>query len=99
MSVITIFRDMKIDLSKYDELELRDGLALAKAITELGDGKAEAYVVGGCVRDLVRHQLGQTNTVDIHDVDIATSLSLDELKANFNTVSNHGEKHGTLLIY
>ena len=25
---------MKIDLSKYDELELHDGLALAKAITE-----------------------------------------------------------------
>lgn len=90
---------MKIDLSKYDELELRDGLALAKAITELGDGKAEAYVVGGCVRDLVRHQLGQTNTVDIHDVDIATSLSLEELKANFQTVSNNGEKHGTLLVF
>lgn len=99
MSVITIFRGMKIDLSKYHELELSDGLALAKAITELGDGKAEAYVVGGCVRDLVRHQLGQASTVDIHDVDIATSLSLEELKANFQTVSNNGEKHGTLLVF
>lgn len=98
MSVITIFWNMKIELNNYPNQELTIGLELAKKIAELGPNKSEAYLVGGCVRDLVRHQLGQTDNPDIHDVDIATSVSLDELAKHFHTHSNNGEKHGTLLV-
>ncbi len=90
---------MKIDLNEIDNGQLKAGLALAKKITDIGPYKAEAYLVGGCVRDLVRYQLGQTDTIDIHDIDIATSLSLEELKKYFKTCDNNGEKHGTILVW
>lgn len=90
---------MKINLNEIDNDQLKSGLALAKKITELGPYKAEAYLVGGCVRDLVRYQLGQTDTIDIHDIDIATSLPIEELKKYFKTCDNNGEKHGTILVW
>ena len=90
---------MKINLNEIENDQLKAGLALAKKITEIGPYKAEAYLVGGCVRDLVRYQLGQTDTIDIHDIDIATSLPLEELKKYFKTCDNNGEKHGTILVW
>lgn len=90
---------MKIDLNNIDSDQLKAGLALAKKITELGPYKSEAYLVGGCVRDMVRYQLGQTSELDIHDIDIATSMPLDNLKAYFKTCDNNGEKHGTILVW
>lgn len=90
---------MKIDLNEIDNDQLKAGLALAKKITELGPYKSEAYLVGGCVRDMVRYQLGQTRELDIHDIDIATSMPLDSLKAYFKTCDNNGEKHGTILVW
>ena len=90
---------MKINLNEIENDQLKSGLALAKKITELDPYKAEVYLVDGCVRDLVRYQLGQTDTIDIHDIDIATSLPLEELKKYFKTCDNNGEKHGTILVW
>ncbi len=53
----------------------------------------EAYIVGGAVRDIV---MGSS---DIHDVDIATNMPIDELKLNFKTYEyGGGEKHGTVIV-
>lgn len=87
---------MQIRLYEYTDLNLRNGLALAKRIETLG---YEAYLVGGCVRDMVRRQLDQTDTANIHDIDIATNMPIDKLKEHFRTASNNGEKHGTILVF
>ena len=87
---------MQIKLYEYTDLNLRNGLALAKRIETLG---YEAYLVGGCVRDMVRYQLGQTDKANIHDIDIATNMPIDKLKEHFRTASNNGEKHGTILVF
>ena len=87
---------MQIKLYEYTDLNLRNGLALAKRIETLG---YEAYLVGGCVRDMVRRQLDQTDTANIHDIDIATNMPIDKLKEHFRTASNNGEKHGTILVF
>ena len=62
-----------------------------KAIELLKASGYEAYVVGGCVRDMI---MG----VPAHDYDITTSATPDEMKAVFNgyTVIETGIKHGTL---
>lgn len=73
-----------------------EGLKLAKAIGGLG---YEAYLVGGCVRDLVRWKLGLDGEPGIHDVDLATSMPADELARHFRTASNNGERHGTVLVF
>ena len=62
---------MKIDLAKYStNNELNLAMMLIAQINSYG---YEAYAVGGCVRDLVRYELGQADTPNIHDVDIATN--------------------------
>ena len=72
------------------------GLKLARAITGLG---YEAYLVGGCVRDLVRWKLGIEDEPSIHDVDLATNMPSEELARHFRTASNNGEQHGTVLVF
>ena len=72
------------------------GLKLVRAISALG---YSALLVGGCVRDLVRWQLGLDAEPSIHDVDIATNMPADELAKHFRTASNNGEKHGTILVF
>lgn len=94
--MIAIFHDMKIDIDKFrDNDELMKGLELASAIESLG---FQACLVGGCVRDLVRFELKQTDSSKIHDIDIATSMPMEKLSEHFNVRSNNGEKHGTLLV-
>ncbi|MFD1707152.1 CCA tRNA nucleotidyltransferase [Siminovitchia sediminis] len=51
----------------------------------------EAYFVGGSVRDFL---LGK----DIHDIDIATSATPEELKAIFPHTVDVGIAHGTILV-
>ena len=96
---------MKIDMSKYRCIDaLNCALELCKEIKTYGH---EAYIVGGCVRDLVRAELGQINwptkmvyTRDaIHDIDIATNMPIEALKKVFRTESNNGEAHGTILVF
>lgn len=87
---------MKIDLAKYStNNELNLAMMLISQINSYG---YEAYAVGGCVRDLVRYELGQTDTPNIHDVDIATNMPIEKLQENFTTRSNNGEAHGTILV-
>ena len=87
---------MKIDLAKYStNNELNLAMMLIAQINSYG---YEAYAVGGCVRDLVRYELGQADTPNIHDVDIATNMPIKKLQENFTTRSNNGEAHGTILV-
>lgn len=51
----------------------------------------EAYFVGGCVRDYL---LGRP----IHDVDIATSATPEEVKKIFPSTVDVGIEHGTILV-
>lgn len=76
--------------------QVAGGLKLARAINDLG---YEAYLVGGCVRDLVRWKLGLDSEPGIHDVDLATNMPADEMTKHFRTASNNGEKHGTILVF
>lgn len=86
---------MKFELKTITNNLLASGLELAKAIEDSG---YEAYLVGGCVRDLIRFQVKQIDHVDIHDIDIATSMPMSELDNKFRTESNNGEAHGTKLV-
>ena len=63
------------------------------ALSRLETFGHEAYVVGGAVRDAM---LGR----EVHDYDITTSASPDEIKtvfADFHTILT-GEKHGTVTV-
>jgi tRNA nucleotidyltransferase (CCA-adding enzyme) len=56
--------------------------------------KYEAYIVGGCVRDLL---LGRTPK----DYDITTNAKPDEIKElfkDYELINNNGEKHGTVTV-
>lgn len=90
---------MKFETNRIPSDALHCGMELCREIRRLG---FEAYVVGGCVRDIVMSQLGVSTTpgqIDIHDVDIATNMPMPTIKEIFRTESNNGESHGTLLVF
>jgi len=89
---------MKIDISKIKTVEFEKGLKLCADIKS-SFGSNEAYVVGGCVRDILRATAGQTEYPEIHDVDIATNMPMDMLIQKYKTASNNGEAHGTMLVF
>ena len=89
---------MKIDISKIKTVEFEKGLKLCADIKS-SFGSNEAYVVGGCVRDILRATAGQTEYPEIHDVDIATNMPMDMLIQRYKTASNNGEAHGTMLVF
>jgi tRNA nucleotidyltransferase/poly(A) polymerase len=89
---------MKIDISKIKTVEFEKGLKLCADIKSSFDNN-EAYVVGGCVRDILRAAAGQTEYPEIHDVDIATNMPMDMLIRRYKTASNNGEAHGTMLVF
>ncbi len=67
--------------------------AVTLALSRLESFGFEAYVVGGAVRDAM---LGRV----LHDYDVTTSASPDEIKAvfaDFHTILT-GEKHGTVTV-
>ena len=86
---------MNINIHKYSNDCLNMAMQLVKEINSFG---YEAYAVGGCVRDMIQYELGQTESPNIHDVDIATNMPIDELQKHFKTRSNNGEAHGTILV-
>lgn len=86
---------MNINIHKYSNDCLNMAMQLVKEINGFG---YEAYAVGGCVRDLIQYELGQTFTSNFHDVDIATNMPIEELQKHFKTRSNNGEAHGTILV-
>ena len=56
--------------------------------------KYEAYIVGGCVRDLM---LGKTPK----DYDITTNATPEQIKevfSDYELINNNGEKHGTVTV-
>ncbi|WP_019241997.1 MULTISPECIES: CCA tRNA nucleotidyltransferase [Bacillus] len=65
-----------------------EALPLLKKIEQHG---FEAVFVGGSVRDDILHR-------DIHDVDIATSATPEEIKAIFPKTINVGIQHGTVMV-
>lgn len=90
---------MKFETSHIPSDALHCGMALCREIRRHG---FEAYVVGGCVRDIVMSQLGISpipGIPNIHDVDIATNMPMPTIKEIFRTESNNGEAHGTLLVF
>jgi tRNA nucleotidyltransferase/poly(A) polymerase len=101
--MFAIFISMKIELDTIQNDLLKTGMKLASAIshtrTPSGDKMYQAYLVGGCVRDIVRWKLGQIEFPEIHDIDIATNMPIAELQKNFKTASNNGEAHGTILVF
>lgn len=60
-------------------------------INRLSDAGFDAFVVGGCVRDIL---MG----VEPHDWDICTSALPEEVKNIFEHVVPTGEKHGTVTV-
>ena len=77
--------NLKINSSNIDPTALH-------IINKLNFFGFDAFLVGGCVRDLVMDR-------DINDWDIATQASVDEIINNFNDfkIVRIGEKHGTIL--
>ncbi len=68
------------------------GYAL-KVISTLEEAGFEAYIVGGCVRDMLMKK-------DINDIDITTNATPEETKrvfSSFRTVDT-GIKHGTVTV-
>ncbi len=56
--------------------------------------KYEAYIVGGCVRDLLLEKIPK-------DYDITTNATPEQIKELFNgyeLINNNGEKHGTVTV-
>lgn len=51
----------------------------------------KAYIVGGCVRDILMKKAP-------HDYDIATSASPKQIKSLFNKTADTGIKHGTVTV-
>lgn len=94
---------MKID-EQYISPTVRRGLGLLSEISKRG---YEAYIAGGAVRDLVIRQLdmmpesdlNMSEDPDVHDVDVATNMPIEDLKLAFRCDSNNGEAHGTILVH
>lgn len=81
---------MKIDLNQFKDPMVVGGISLMREIVAMG---YEAYIVGGTVRDLA---MGDDN---IHDIDIATNLPINEIKKKWRTIEyGGGEKHGTVIV-
>lgn len=81
----------KINWSEYTDPMVVGGVELMRGINGLG---FEAYVVGGAVRDI---SMGDK---DVHDIDIATNMPIEEIKKHFKTIEyGGGEKHGTVIVH
>ena len=65
---------------------------LLQVLARLQEGGAQAYVVGGSVRDVLLER-----PLDRY-WDIATSRTPDEVRACFTQVEGIGERHGTVLV-
>ena len=85
---------MRIDLSLYGST-VHSGMQLCEDIHRHG---YEAYLVGGCVRDIVMENIGVIAKANIHDVDIATNMPIEQLRKFYTTADNNGEAHGTILV-
>ncbi len=62
-----------------------------KILSVLNQNGFEAYIVGGCVRDIL---MGKAP----HDFDITTSAKPKQIKSLFNKTADTGIKHGTVTV-
>ena len=65
--------------------------SVKRVLNTLVAHKHQAYIVGGCVRDIIMD-------VEPHDWDITTSATPDEVKACFPQTIDTGIKHGTVTV-
>lgn len=75
-------------LRQYNEKIPKDALCIMNMIEKAG---FEAYIVGGCVRDLLMDRVP-------HDWDITTSGEPEEVKKIFKRTYDTGIKHGTVTV-
>ena len=75
-------------LTKYNEKIPKDALTIIETIEKAG---FEAYIVGGCVRDLLMNR-------EPHDWDITTSAKPEQVKKIFRRTYDTGIKHGTVTV-
>lgn len=70
----------------------------SEVIRALETAGYEAYLVGGCVRDMLLSEID--NRVEPHDWDICTSAKPDEMKMAFSghRTIDTGLKHGTITV-
>lgn len=81
----------KINWNDFKDPMVQHGVELMNLVNDMG---YEAYVVGGAVRDIA---MGDKN---VHDIDIATNMPIDEIKKKFKTVEyGGGERHGTVIVH
>ena len=73
---------------EYNNKIPKDALEIIRCIEEAG---YEAYIVGGCVRDLL---MGR----EPNDWDITTSAKPEEIKKVFRRTYDTGIKHGTVTV-
>lgn len=66
-------------------------LSAIPVMKALEDRGFESHFVGGAVRDYILHK-------DIHDIDITTSATPQEMKEIFTKTVDIGIEHGTLLV-
>ncbi len=67
----------------------KDALKISDILSKNG---YQAYLVGGSIRDILM------NKNDLHDYDIATDATPDDLKRIFKDAIAFGEKFGTILV-
>lgn len=75
-------------LKQYNKKIPKDALCIIDMIEKAG---FEAYIVGGCVRDLLMDR-------QPHDWDITTSAEPEEVKKIFRRTYDTGIKHGTVTV-
>lgn len=73
---------------EYNNKIPKDALEIIRCIEEAG---YEAYIVGGCVRDLLMQR-------EPNDWDITTSAKPEEIKKVFKRTYDTGIKHGTVTV-
>lgn len=75
-------------LTQYNEQIPKEAICIIDTIEKAG---YEAYIVGGCVRDLLMGRVP-------HDWDITTSAKPEQIKAVFRRTYDTGIKHGTVTV-
>lgn len=83
-----MLRKRKEMLTQYNEQIPKEAICIIDTIEKAG---YEAYIVGGCVRDLL---MGRTP----HDWDITTSAKPEQIKEVFKRTYDTGIKHGTVTV-
>lgn len=75
------------------KVELKDPLFISAIpiLRQIESHGYEAYFVGGCVRDTLLNK-------PIHDIDIATSATPEEIEAIFPITFDVGKEHGTIIV-